>query len=510
MAQEVADRPKKEIEYTIETTLALSEEKQMAVLGHMILNSLRFSQCRRKLQPGYFVDPLASKVFALLLELHKQNGVVSSINDLKQCKAVQDEHHEVANKIRFFIDKCVDAAKLYRFETMTHDITSWLHSKILQDTVDRSVNWWNRGKFSEVSDQMALAVKACREAKFEDGQEVSFENFQDYIKSDKEERREALTTGLRLLDEALGAEKENEGGLYKGDSTVILAPSNAGKTTSMITVAVHNVRKGRHVLLMTHEGRPDDIRMKLLKSFLGVDQKGLFDLYETKAGQDRIVNATQFFSRFLVYMPYNKAGMTIEDVVPIIERLQEDRGLNKGQGFDLFVCDYPAKLSTTQAARGHMPPRLITEQVYEHYVQLALENKWHSLVAIQTNRAGSSQNNSDEINHRLLQMEDVAEAWGPMTSASNVITLNRSPLAKQDNKLTFYVAKSRSSSTGSAVMAKTNFAACVSHSDEMGAVAYRGSNTREESVEMFFQLNYKNRWLTPDALKKDIAEFRQA
>ncbi len=506
-----ADKPKNKIEYTIETTMALSEDKQQAIIGHMILDGLRFSQCMRKLEPGYFVEANAALVFKIMMELFKKNQLVPSETDIKDSPQLSVFEHNARNKIHIFIDICKEKAGQYRFGTMTADLTAWLHSKILQDTVERSVHWWNNGKFADVADQMALAVKACREAKFEDGLQVSFENFQDYIKKEKEERKDALQTGLSLLDQALGANGPKEGGLHKGDSTVILAPSNAGKTTTIITTVVHNVKQGRSVFFMTHEGRPDDIRLKLLKCFLGVSQAELFAMYEDSSpggGQAKIVVATQYLSRFLVYMPYNKAGMTVEDVMPIIDRVQEERKMkNNGAGFDMFASDYPAKLGTVMASKGHMPPRLIVEAVYENYVQKALENNWHSIVAIQTNRSGSSLNNSDEHNHRLLEMEDVAEAWGPMTSASNVITLNRSPLAKQENKLTLYVAKSRSSSTGVAVMAKTDFASCISHSESLGAVAYRGSHTREESLETFFALNLKNRWMDKDTLKSDAKAF---
>ncbi len=491
--------------------MALSEDKQRALIGHMVADSLHFMQCMRKLKASYFVEANVSFLFKTMVELYEKNKLAPSEYDI--LASDQLSHYEPNAKIRIInvYEDCKQKATQYRFGTMTADLTAWLHSKILQDTVDRSVHLWNNGKFVQVSDQMALAVKACRDAKFEEGVQIQFENFQDYIIKEKDERKDALQTGLSLLDQALGATNSKEGGLHKGDSTVILAPSNAGKTTAIITIVVHNVKQGRPVLFMTHEGRPDDIRLKLLKCFLGVSQQQLFEMFEDKSnggGQAKIVVATQYLSRFLVYVPYNKAGMTVEDVMPIIERLQEERKLkNGGVGFHMFASDYPAKLSTTMASKGHMPPRLIVEAVYENYVQMALENNWHSIVAIQTNRSGSTLNNSDENNHRLLQMEDVAEAWGPMTSASNVITLNRSPIAKQENKLTLYVAKSRSSSTGVAVMAKTDFGACVSHSESLGAVAYRGSNTREEPLETFFALNLKNRWMDKETLKRDAAAF---
>jgi hypothetical protein len=176
----------------------------------------------------------------------------------------------------------------------------------------------------------------------------------------------------------------------------------------------------------------------------------------------------------ILYVPYNKAGMCVEDVLPIIRRRQDEwASKHQGSGFDLLVSDYPAKLSTEKAAHGHMQRRTIDEVVYEYYVQLALELKLHSLLAIQTNREGSKVNRDKE---RLLTMEDVLESWGPMTAATNVITGNRSDLDGFKKRLTLYFAKSRSSDKGRAVVCKTNFAASQAFSNALGGTWYKGTS----------------------------------
>jgi len=137
--------------------------------------------------------------------------------------------------------------------------------------------------------------------------------------------------------------------------------------------------------------------------------------------------------------------------------------------------------------------------VYDYYVQLALEYNFHALLAIQANREGSKVNRGIESN-RLLMMEDVAEAWGPMTSATNVITLNRSVNAKRKNRLTLYVAKSRSSETGQAIVAQSNFSHGLTHSTKMKSTGYFGTSTMEGVIDNYL-VQFNGIFIPPELVR---------
>ena len=80
-------------------------------------------------------------------------------------------------------------------------------------------------------------------------------------------------------------------------------------------------------------------------------------------------------------------------------------------------------------------------------------------------------------------MEDVSESWGPMTAATNVITLNRDPVAMARHRLTYYICKSRSSETGWAVVCRTDYAKALTHSNELGARYYQSSSTLADRID---------------------------
>jgi hypothetical protein len=80
-------------------------------------------------------------------------------------------------------------------------------------------------------------------------------------------------------------------------------------------------------------------------------------------------------------------------------------------------------------------------------------------------------------------MEDVHESYGVMQEATNVITMNKDAIAKARKRMTYHIDKSRSSETGFAVVARTDFARAITHSNELGSIWYRGTSTLADQVD---------------------------
>jgi hypothetical protein len=74
-----------------------------------------------------------------------------------------------------------------------------------------------------------------------------------------------------------------------------------------------------------------------------------------------------------------------------------------------------------------------------------------------------------------------------MQTATNIISINRDPIAAGKDLLTYYISKSRSSETGWAFICKSNFKHAITHSNKLGAVGYRGSHSQIESAESYMQ-----------------------
>lgn len=464
------------------TQLPFSEDRQDAVLGHLLTNHQFFIQAKNRIKPTWFKETECGQIYAAQLHLFEKYRRQPTIDEVK---AIMDRFaatNQIKNKLIAKIAICVAKTQTHGLDIIRTELTEWLHSIIYQESIEKSVRLYNSKKTHESYEHIKQLTKDLQDIKFDDGEEVRFDNITQSSEQVKLDYSKALTMGLHLLDKALLTDA-SVGGLLPGDMTILLAPVNIGKTTTMITVIKHNINAGKKVLFMTHEGRPNDIRNKLLCSVANCTMGELMNLYQTPEGLARLEEASQKLSKFLTYVPYNKPGMTIEDVEPIIRRYQENCRISSpdGKGYDLLVVDYPAKLTTVRASKGMLPQRVSDHIVYEYYTQLALEYNFHVLCAIQTNREGSRVNQGKD--ERFLTMEDVNESWGPMQSATNVISLNRDLLSQLKGVMTFYVCKSRASQVGTAVVAQTDFAHATTHSNNMLSAFYFANAPMSDRID---------------------------
>lgn len=464
-------------------TLPFDSRKQLAILGHLLTNDRFFRISKGKIQKDWFNDPRAGKVYAMQCRYAEKYGRSPTFDELWSCSEMMAEPSMAEQRsLQAVMQSARVETGAFGLDAIRSELTQWLHARMFTEGVQKAVNLYNSGKFAESYDITWEKINEIRTTTFEEEAALTFANPASYLQESVTSYDRALTTGLTILDDALvpGNNSQGRGGLFRGDITILMAPANIGKTTCLITTAVKNAMQGKKVLFMTHEGRPSDIREKMLQCALRMDKPTLFESYKDPATLMKLEFFANQLDRNLTYIPYNKAGMVVEEVIPVIRRRQESLVASTNSGFDLIVSDYPAKLGTLKAAGGHLQQRHIDAIVYENYVQLALELDCHVIAAVQTNRQGSISNRDDE---RLLTMEDVAESWGVMTAATNVLTLNRDHFAAANNRLTFYVAKSRSSEVGRAVVARTAYSKAITHDDELGGTWYRGDSSMSDKID---------------------------
>jgi hypothetical protein len=273
-------------------------------------------------------------------------------------------------------------------------------------------------------------------------------------------------------------------------------------TTFMLTVACHNIRQGKDVLFVTHEGNYKYIRLMFLANMVGCSVDDILTLGITKDGRDRIAAAAAILEKHLTYEPYNKAkAMVVEEFIPTVIFANEQRKQEFGKGYDLFVDDYPFILNTELAFKGSLQRRNADAVVFNYFIQLGLEQGFHIIAAMQTNREGNKVNKKMNGENRILVQEDASEAFGPVMQASNIITLNRGPVAEQVGLMTFGLSKTRTNKKGGiAIIARTDYDRCMTHSNELGCMSYYGSKTIEDKYSSL-EPKFKNQLIPLEALR---------
>lgn len=474
--------------------LPFSEERQSAVLGHLLKNDQFFKIAVSKIKPEWFSGEFGearSLVWAAKQDFFKRYGRAPlSEQEFLDSEKFRNANQGLRNRMVAVVQNALNLSNVYGLDTLVPELTDWLHARLFFEGFTSSEKFYNAGKMSEAYSVMEAKIKEIRTTDFSGNNQYDFKNWRQKVRQRRVEFEQALTVGNSSFDSLLLPMNKGKGSLLPGDTTIFLAPSNVGKSTVLITIMAANLKQGKSVLFLSHEGVDDDLVEKLMCCIIGVNKQELFDL-ESSTDPNHVSlidNVTDFLSKNLVYVPMNRAGLCVEEVSSVIRQKQEERmATHFGKGFDLLVDDYPAKLISENIKFGTFQKRNIDEYVYNYFVMLALEYKFHSLLAIQSNRVGGKINQGQKgQDDRLLVMEDVNESYGAMQIATNVITINRDPWCEEHDYVIFYISKSRSSEKGWAVVCKSHYAHGTTHSEQLGCTYYKGNVPLGAQVEMLF------------------------
>lgn len=480
--------------------------KQQAFFAHLLdADNGLFKQIHSFMTPDWFNQPNLAKLFTKLQKYYEESKFIPTLVEFRDSQALVERDLSATNQLRDFLDICATNKSQYRFEALRNELVPWMQSKVLHNALQKGLKEFNSSDWiagvqvlkDSIVQFESINIDRDLSKKFSDVHEIVAEMSEDAM----------VPFGIGGIDNHLRPNCE-KGGLRKGDTTLLIAPSNTGKTTVMLTVIAHNVKVDNRVFLMTHEDTDTNIRVRLTQSYLtlvdaaevqkfvpgvsaaraeilakilnrlGGTYHNLVAAYQERGSKNLpewqlLTAALGHLDQYVKYVPYNSGTMEIEDVVPIINKAQQECIDKYGKGFDLYINDYPAKLQTRRSSKGGFEVRHTISYVYDVFVQLALQHKWHSLVAIQANREGSKiTKNMSKGENRLVSHEDTSEAWGPVTTASNIITANVTPAGKRGGWMTFLLTKTRSAMTGVAITVRTAFTCAVTHSNALGWVSY--------------------------------------
>lgn len=495
-------------------SLPFSEKRQSAFIGHLFdVDTRLFKHVYGVTDAKWFGDPTHQKIWKHLVKFYETyKRLPFKTSEFLDWSYLKVEDEKTLSSLKLKVDRSISDRADVGIDILRDEIEEWMQAKILQDAIERGVGLYNKGDFKLAKDLLSDSIKKYNSASMA-LEDTTPADILGSIGIDLGDGG-VVPFGIHTMDNFLFPNNPR-GSLRKGDQTILMAPTNIGKTTTMTTVAVHNARAGNRTLFMAHEGHASDLRLKFLRAFFALsdvpslrairyfatyddvelqkislglrnvaamDTVTLLKTLEKVRGKTQgeiLEKVTEHVFDYIHFIPYIKPGVEIEELYPVIERAQDNcKQKTGGAGFDLFVCDYPGILSTRKGSQGNYQMRQIKQEVYESYALLAGQHKWHSLVAIQVNREGSKVNsgigrNGVQSQHaeRYLGNEDVSEVWGALMSASTVITINRSPQEQQMDRVTYVVTKSRSSQIHFAVQCYSKFGQSLSHADMLGSIS---------------------------------------
>jgi replicative DNA helicase len=446
--------------------LPFDSNKQEAVLGHLLQDKTFFLQARKNIKYHWFADATMGTVWEVLLKFYADNHRTPS--NVEEFKGEFTKYSGAETTVYYqTIDRCIYMATRFGLDIVQRQCTLWLKSILVKEAALNIEYYYGRREIEQCLTYVDGKLAEIKRANFFPDRTVSFLNTkEEIVEADAQKTQNACTTGVSEFDRAILNGNKEDGGLRIGDLTVVMAPISMGKTSFMTTVAVHNIMRGKDVLFLVHEDHPDNIRRRILMCALRCPERDLLDWYHDPEKFGLIQEIEQKLSKHLTYIHIDKPGGTfVEDVVDLVLEKQLDHQQQKGKGFDLLMDDYPGKLLTKERKKEDY--RIQMHFIYSQFASLAANLDLHALVAVQSNRIGSTVNREGE---RPNYMEDVSEAWGIPQIASNFITINRTDEDQRKGIIHYYVDKCRNNKRGVVVTCNSKFDCYLTHAQDLGGI----------------------------------------
>lgn len=459
-----------------EKDLPFDEKGQRAVIGHLFTDREFAFKCSELLGSDCFASEKLAKLYEMFFDFYKINKSIPTkeelINEIHLSDFLDDLDKDQYKRL---LNDCVAQSTCMQVSYLRSKMTRWLQVGEYRRTFTQFKESYKKHDIDKVYDIMQSCVKKVRDLDFNrDGQYV-FGDYASDIKALEKEQEGVITTGIPLLDAALG------GGLRRKEHTVIAAPLNTGKTSICINIAKANIDQEKTVLFLTHEMNPLDISVKMKQCYGKLTKEDYVNLPKTTAGINQLILMEKILKDQLCYYPYNKAGgIYIEDVIDIVRRKNEELFSRTGKYYDLLIDDYPAKLSSREF-KNSKDKRHSLAYIYEQFQQLALEFNMHAISPVQINRSGVKRNQERKDDEDFIKGADVAEAHQILQDASNVFVLNRSTEDEKKNRMFIYIDKSRSSEKNFAVKLNTDFTKCLLIDPQLGQSLIQEGSSRSNS-----------------------------
>ena len=484
-------------------TLPFDEAKQLAVLGHLMMDLNFWNNAAETIQPEWFQNSTHSVAWGFVKKVAKIYRRRPTIAELKS--ANESANLEGRATILALIEiGAPNKAREIGLDIIVDELEAWNKTRIYMNMFHESTRLFNERKWNESYKIVKKNLELIEKVAFTAPPTKNFSNYEGLIKRQQTAIANGLTFGVEEMDRSfvpladidIKDRDKSNGGFLPGETTILMSGVNVGKTATCITVAVSNIKKKKHVLFMIHEDTDDNIMIKIWCCYLGVKKYEFFEMIKTDAGKAALDKASLEIDKYLTFHPIIKAGNCVEDVIGVIRKLNderkkqryvEDKEWDGRTGYDLLINDYPDVLTSNLAAKGQLTKRERVGVVYGHFVDLDGELGMHGFFPQQVNREANRINRGTHKDQetRLLDKEDASESFEPVMRATNIITLNRTPYHESVNMVLYKICKSRSGETGDVIVCQSDYAKTRTHGFGMKVTKYKdGTTSADKAIQL--------------------------
>jgi len=253
---------------------------------------------------------------------------------------------------------------------------------------------------------------------------VGHDFFEDYEARFSVLKREVIPTGIDQLDK----KEILQGGLGRGELGVVVAASGVGKSHFLVEMGCSAIKRGFDVVHYTLELSETQVGMRYDSNLCGIESNEVINNKEKVL--ERYKDST--LGR-LIIKQYPPNSATVYTLKSHIERLKVTKGVNPS----LIIIDYADIMRST---RKFDSLRHELKLAYEEIRALSIELNVACWTASQSNKEGAM---SD-----VIDMTNMAEAYGKAMIADLIVSISRKAHEKSTGQGRLYIAKNRAGRDG--------------------------------------------------------------
>ena len=130
-------------------SIPFSEQKQQALIGHLLGHESLFKTVCDKIRPEWFMTEKLAVTYKYMLSFYKEKGNPPNRYELKNYPKLISLEPKDVQTLHSFIDLCCSATSLIRIKSITPDLTEWLHSTILLKALKEASHLYNNKNIKE-------------------------------------------------------------------------------------------------------------------------------------------------------------------------------------------------------------------------------------------------------------------------------------------------------------------------------------------------------------------------
>jgi hypothetical protein len=336
-----------------DVVLPFNEEFQQSIVGHCINDYRFFYQCKDKLKPQWFTKNLmVANIFEQMVNSYDIHGVAPrSTGEIMNEPFFLSQKESEKDKYRQMIELCsyfATSNKAFNLEKVKKQLTGFIRLCLFKEAVEGAGKQYKTGGFDKAYTWTKEKIEKIQDASFEeDAVALKFENAMEWLKDDILETTNAISTGNKKLDFVLG------GGLFKGETTAILAPVNSGKCLGKDTFIIMS----NGIIKMVQDIKVGDKLMGpdgLPRTVLGTT-KGRGQLYkiQPKNGSDDFICNDEHI--LCLKVAYNDYRYKKDDIINI----SVNEYLKKSKNFKNHTLLWRASLNFNEKQELKIPPYIL-------------------------------------------------------------------------------------------------------------------------------------------------------